>query len=172
MRLKIAADGERFVTEHLVDGEARYAVGRATVVDSDQSSQRGGTFLLRAFRALRTAAARLAVHCRLRRAFKSLTFARGGTEEYCLLVRLSLRIRNTDRYHPVASSPPSAHHDLSWSWGGGFHGTRLVARPGRAQCAGDVAMRATCLPHPGRLNNTCGLCDTPTLQTTFCCGRL
>jgi len=37
----IAADGERFVTEHLVDGEARYAVGRATVVDSDQSSRRG-----------------------------------------------------------------------------------------------------------------------------------
>lgn len=28
----IAADGERFVTEHLVDGEARYAVGMATVV--------------------------------------------------------------------------------------------------------------------------------------------
>ena len=168
MRLKIAADGERFVTEHLVDGEARYAVGRATVVDSDQSSQRGklppsrfGLFGRRRLGWLFTV---------LRRAFKSLTFARGGTEEYCLLVRLSLRIRNTDRYHPVASSPPSAHHDLSWSWGGGFHGTRLVARPGGAVRGGSPC--APCLPHPGRLNNTCGLCDTPTLQTTFCCGRL
>ena len=85
MRLKIAADGERFVTEHLVDGEARYAVGRATVVDSDQSSQRGGTFLLRASgssgrRRLRAVGWLFTV---LRRAFKSLTFARGGTEEYC-----------------------------------------------------------------------------------------
>ena len=170
MRLKIAADGERFVTEHLVDGEARYAVGRATVVDSDQSSQRGGTFLLRASGSSDGGGLGW-LFTVLRRAFKSLTFARGGTEEYCLLVRLSLRIRNTDRYHPVASSPPSAHHDLSWSWGGGFHGTRGSSPVPGAQCAGGSPC-APCLPHPGRLNNTCGLCDTPTLQTTFCCGRL
>ena len=157
MRLKIAADGERFVTEHLVDGEARYAVGRATVVDSDQSSQRGGDLPPSRFGLF--GRRRLGwLFTVLRRAFKSLTFARGGTEEYCLLVRLSLRIRNTDRYHPVASSPPSAHHDLSWSWGGGIRSARprRTARSSVATVprAGRSPMTSAHVPsHPGRLNN-------------------
>ena len=143
MRLKIAADGERFVTEHLVDGEARYAVGRATVVDSDQSSQRGGTFLLRASGSSDGGGS---AGCSLFSAARSspvvnLCTWRNG--RILLTCRLSLRIRNTDRYHPVASSPPSAHHDLSWSWGGGFHGTRLVARPGGAVRGGRHARHAS-----------------------------
>ena len=109
------------------------------------SHHRGGGPSSFALRALRTAAARLAVHCSPPRVQVVNLCTCGGTEEYCLLVRLSLRIRNTDRYHPVASSPPSAHHDLSWSWGGGFHGTRrLVARPGGADRS---ARGSPCAPH-------------------------
>ena len=106
------------------------------------SHHRGGGPSSFALRALRTAAARLAVHCSPPRVqVVNLCTWRNG--RILLTCRLSLRIRNTDRYHPVASSPPSAHHDLSWSWGGGFHGTRLVARPGGAVRGGRHARHAS-----------------------------
>ena len=170
MRLKIAADGERFVTEHLVDGEARYAVGRATVVDSDQSSQRGGpsSFALRALRSSDGGGWLFTVRrAAVQRSSVTLCTWRNGR------ILHSCKIESSNTQHRPVPSPARHQARTMICLGRGAGGSTVPASspvPG-AQCAG-VAMRATCLPHPGRLNNTCGLCDTPTLQTTFCCGRL
>ena len=131
-------------------------MGRATVVDSDQSSQRG---VLPPSRFGPFGRRRLAVHCSPRGRGQAVTFARGGTRR----ILHSCKIESSNTQHRPVPSP--ARHQartmicLGRGAGGFVPRPRRTAPPRAAQwpqqsrCA--VAMTSAHVPsHPGgRLNN-------------------